>query len=187
LLALNDPQAEVMLAIWKLRSDHSAVHVTKADVANATRQPQRSVAQILRRIQERRPGRPYFIIMGVPARDGRPGRPRNSYYLNGEVVVTFPETALALLALAAQARPAGPRIQQKRFTDTLCREYGIRPIFLRERIAEGIRAGYIEVPSKGYIWPSALVESEEAYLTVLSKEFKMRSSRKSTSTTRRRH
>lgn len=175
LLALTGPQARLMIAIWKLQAKNPpALHITTALLAKVTRQKQPAVAQTIRRIQERRPDKQYFIVTGLP-QSGHGGRPRNSYHLNVRVVVTFPITALALLELASRGSSQFA-IRRSQFVSSVAQKYGLSPISLRERLIDAISAGYIEVPGKGHIWPAALIESEAPYLTLLAKEFKMQRS-----------
>jgi hypothetical protein len=172
-LALTGAQGRLMLAIWKLQTKNPpAQHITTADLARVTKQPRDAVARLIGRINERRWGKQYFLVTRLPDESGGRGRARNSYQLNPQKVVTFPETAIALLELASYG-PSPFRIRRSEFESFLVRKYSMDAMFLQERLDEAIKAGYVEIPASGYIWRSALIESERAYLELLKEEFKV--------------
>src|SRR5438105_1769015 len=142
-----------MFAVWKLQTRRRPPqHITVIDLAEALRCPQKTVSTVVRRLAMRQ-GKHYLTERQAPAADGRGGRAPMSYSLDTERVVTFPETALALLELAKYPRTSPFRIKRDDFERYVSSIFGIPLRFLRGRLNKAIKAGYITVPSYGHIWP----------------------------------
>jgi hypothetical protein len=146
--------------------------------------PEKTVSTVINR-HIKQHGNRFLMERAFPAPTGRAGRPAKSYSLNSKQVVTLPETAVILLELAKYSPTSPQRIRIDQFEAHVSAKFRLPLRFLRGRLKEAIKVGYIERPTDGHIWRSELIASERLFLALLAKEFNIKISGKRIPKTRR--
>jgi hypothetical protein len=175
--ALSPAHSELLFAVWKMETD-STRHgkpITCRVLADSLRSKLPTVQRLIREIEDVSPS--CLVNSPLYHEPHKPGRPRDSYRLNQEQIVTFPETAILLIQLVNFPPEKPYRINRVAFERHMT-GLGMDPIWVGDRISANILAGYVrEYAGFGYIYPSEKFEREKSFIEKLATEYKSATAR----------
>lgn len=180
--ALSPAHSELLFAVWRWETEPAAHtrRITSSDLSSILGWSRGRVQRVVREIRKilgnedpSTGGKVYGL--DIYHQQTQSGRPLDSFLLNQNEIVTFPETAFMLLQLTTfPFAPDQPfRVNRKAFEERM-QESGMSQSLITDRIEKNIQVGYIhayELPS-GYIFYSGKVERDRSFIERLAREFK---------------
>jgi hypothetical protein len=168
--SLNRTQSDLLFAVWQWET-HTAEHwkpVTVRELAASLGWRENKVYTVVRSIAK---------VSDTCLKNYRQhpesgiGRPVDSYRLNQDEIVTFPETAFMLLQLTRFPMAMPFRVDRAAFEQAM-QEIGINRALVADRIDTNIKVGYIrEYPPK-YISPDGKIERDRHFIEMLADQFR---------------